>query len=200
MKRLVSFLLIASISVAALAQQPQPSGTPRRVNGPKANPAQRTEMLERMQAEKIAFITTYVGLTPDEAQVFWPLYNEIEAQQKELQKAEYKAFRELEKCLKSGEGNSEALLNDYLAAKKANINLHLQNVEKYKKFLPIPKVCKLFTSEEQFRRNQIGKLRGGGHQWNGPAGPQGGKPGFQGGRPGAPKEGGRKPEAKPSQE
>ena len=191
MKRLVSFLLAASVSVAALAQQPQQNGNARRFNNPVRDSSKQTEMRERMQAEKIAFITTYVGLTPDEAQVFWPIYNEIEARQRELQMAEFKAFRELEKFIKSGEGDSEALLNEYLAAKKANINLHLQNVEKYKKILPVPKVCKLFTSEEQFRRTQIGKLRG--HQEDPHCGRK-----FRGGKPGPAQ--GFKPDAKAAKE
>ena len=194
MKRLVSILLVASMSVAAFAQ-PNGVSSHHRSNAPKMDPSKmaqmqeqykagREQMHERIQAEKVAFITSYIGLTPDEAQVFWPVYNEIEAQQRELQKAEFKSYHALEKCLKSGQGDAEALLNEYLSAKKANVNLHLANVERYKKILSVEKVAKIFTSEESFRRTQIGKLR-----WSHTPSCQEGKPGaFKGGKPAAPQE------------
>ena len=33
---------------------------------------------ETIQAQKVAFITQETGLTTDEAEKFWPLYNEME--------------------------------------------------------------------------------------------------------------------------
>ena len=33
------------------------------------------EKREQIQAQKIAFISTQLELTPDEAQKFWPIYN-----------------------------------------------------------------------------------------------------------------------------
>ena len=41
---------------------------------------------ERMQSEKIAFFTAELNLSPEEAQVFWPVYNKLEAEKKELNK------------------------------------------------------------------------------------------------------------------
>ena len=32
----------------------------------------------RMKSEKIGFLTSEMGLTPEEAQVFWPIYNKAE--------------------------------------------------------------------------------------------------------------------------
>ena len=39
---------------------------------------------EKMKAEKVAFITSYVDLTVEEAQNFWPIYNGIEKKKDEL--------------------------------------------------------------------------------------------------------------------
>ena len=41
------------------------------------------QMKERLQAEHIAFLTEKLELTPEEAQVFWPVYNKAKAEQKE---------------------------------------------------------------------------------------------------------------------
>ena len=46
---------------------------------------------ERVRAEKVAFLTQEIDLTESEAQVFWPIYNEI-------QKAQREGFEEVKKA------------------------------------------------------------------------------------------------------
>ena len=43
---------------------------------------------EKLQALKVAYLTEELSLTPDEAQVFWPLYNELESKMKAIRKAQ----------------------------------------------------------------------------------------------------------------
>jgi Spy/CpxP family protein refolding chaperone len=150
----------------------QPQGGPKGGHG--------KQDFEKIRAEKVAFITSEVGLTVEEAQAFWPIYNEIEQQQKELMMAERKAYAELNKALAEGKGNDKALLKAYINAKEANKNLQLAAADRYLKVLSVEKVAKFYTCEEKFLRQQIGRLRGG--HGNGPKGS------FDGGRkgPGAP--------------
>ena len=152
MKKMISLLLALSIASAAFAQ---PQG------GRQAQGGHGQAAAEKLKLEKIAFITSEVGLTEKEAEAFWPVYNQIETEQKALMKAERKAFMELNKALSSGEGNVQALLDAYLKAKGENVNLHVANAKKYQKVLSAEKTAKFFTCEEKFRRQQIGKLRGG---------------------------------------
>ena len=42
--------------------------------------------LEEIQSKRIAFITERVNFTPEEAQAFWPLYNELRLKKAELNK------------------------------------------------------------------------------------------------------------------
>ena len=59
----------------------------------------RGDWKERMQSGKIAFLTMEIGLTTEEAQNFWPIYNKVS---EDLDKAMYETFRsymELEKAL-----------------------------------------------------------------------------------------------------
>ena len=39
-----------------------------------ANNEAKEDWKEKIQSEKIAFLTLEIGLTPQEAQVFWPVY------------------------------------------------------------------------------------------------------------------------------
>ena len=43
-----------------------------------ANQRCEEDWKERIMSEKIAFLTVEVGLTPEEAQVFWPVYNQVD--------------------------------------------------------------------------------------------------------------------------
>ena len=57
---------------------------------------------ERLESEKIAFLTNEMSLTPKEAQAFWPLYNQAQAAQRESISESMKAYAELDKALRSG--------------------------------------------------------------------------------------------------
>ena len=161
MKKLISILLTVSIAAAAIAQ-------------PQGKPGQRGHHpdFEKMKAERVAFITSEVGLTSEDAQAFWPIYNKVEEQQRELAKAEKIAFMQLCKAQAEGQENIDSLLDAYIKAKQANVNLHFANVKEYKKAIGAQKTAKFLTCDEKFRRQQIGKLRGG---HNGPGKPGGAK-------------------------
>ncbi|MBO6169207.1 MAG: hypothetical protein J6O51_04465 [Bacteroidales bacterium] len=163
MKKLISILLTVGIATAALAQ-PQNDQKPK---GGHHN-------FEKIKAEMVAFITSEVGLTAQEAEVFWPVFNKIEAEQKELMKSERKAYMALNKALAEGEGDVSTLLNAYLDAKSKNVNLQVLNAKEYNKILPVEKVAKFYTCEEKFRRQQIGRLQGRGGKGHGA--PQGRNP------------------------
>lgn len=116
---------------------------------------------EKIQSEKIAFLTTEIGLTPEEAQAFWPVYNQVEKEKDEAMHNVIKAYKELCKAIEAGGKDVSALLDKYIAA-QANMN-EIENgvAAKYKAVLPVEKVAKLYVSEERFRRNHIRKLHGG---------------------------------------
>lgn len=173
MKKLIIVVLASCIAAAAFAQA--------QGDFKKGKPD-----FEKIRAEKVGFITSEVGLTVAEAEAFWPVYNKIDEEQRALNKAEREAYKALNKALKDGQGDVEALLNDYLKAKEANVNLHVKGYKDYKKVLPVEKVAKFYTCEEKFRRQQIGKLGGGnrghmgGGRGRGPKGEFNGKGDFQG--------------------
>ena len=160
----------------------------------QAQPKQKCNWQEKMMSEKIAFITMELQLTPEEAQVFWPVYNQINQKNKEAQKAMNKAYRTMVKAMEEGTVSDKelnALLDDYLAAKQAHKESGKGDVDQYRKVLPAKKVAKLYVAEENFRRHHIRNFKGG-HKGPGGAGcpAQGngsGRPaqGQGGGKPGA---------------
>lgn len=123
---------------------------------------------EKVRAERVAFLTTELDLSEAEAQVFWPVYNAVQQERRDAFKAVRSATKALSEALKKGEGDTAALLDDYLKAREKTAALERSSVERFKKVLPIEKVAKLSLAEEKFRHRQIGQLQQGRPQGNRP--------------------------------
>lgn len=131
-----------------------------------AQPKEKNNWHQKMQSEMIAFITAELELTPEEAQVFWPVYNQIAKTKSESHKTVAAAYKVLKEALDNENASDEQvnrLLDEYLAAKKANNDSDKGEVEKYRKILPAKKVAKLYTAQEKFRRNHIRNFKGKNH-------------------------------------
>ena len=127
---------------------------------------------DKVMSEKIAFITMELELTPEEAQVFWPVYNLISKEKFESQKKVRTAYASLKKALAEGTASDEEinkLLDDYIAAKQACNRNGKADADKYRKVLPDKKVAKLYVAEENFRRQHIRNFKSG-HKGPGGAG------------------------------
>lgn len=113
-----------------------------------------------IEAQKVAFITTELKLTPQEAQNFWPIYN---GYRDDLQK--------LRKSVKMNESNkiqSETTLSDsQLDAKmkqeftndRQKIDLDEKYYELYKTALPVSKVADFYQAERDFKRELLRVLK-----------------------------------------
>lgn len=123
---------------------------------------------EKFMNEKIAFLTTEIGITPTEGQAFWPVYNQVQKDKDEAMHNVFKSYRAMAKAIEEGKSNKEVekLLNAYLDAQQAQREIDEKASDKYRKVLPVEKVAKLYIAEERFRRKQIHRLNHGSHQKN----------------------------------
>ena len=118
------------------------------------------EWKEKIQAEKVAFLSSAIDLTVEESQAFWPVYNEVQKDKDNAFKDVTAAVDALKQALAEGKTGKEieVLLQSYLVAKEDSDAIDKAAVEKYKAVLPIEKVAKLFIAEEKFRHQQIKRL------------------------------------------
>lgn len=117
---------------------------------------------DRIKSEKIAFITTELDLTPEEAQVFWPVYNQIEKKKQESQVAVKTSYRALLEALKSDTATDkeiDRLLDCYIAAKLDHNKVGKENTAKLRNVLSSKKTARLFLAEEDFKRHQIRNIK-----------------------------------------
>lgn len=125
-----------------------------------ADAGNRCDWKEKMMSERVAFLTLEMNLTPEEAQVFWPVYNQINEEKDEAIHNVFKAYRALEEAIKAEKSEKEVskLLDSYLSAKAAQSEFEKKAYEQFRKVLPVSKVAKLYLGEEKIRRLHIRKL------------------------------------------
>ncbi len=94
---------------------------------------------EKIQALKIAFITQKLDLTTDEAQKFWPVYNQYEQEIRGVQ---------------ANNRNSDALDNE-----EKLLNIRKKYKPPFEKVIGQQKLNKLFNAERDFRAVLIRRLK-----------------------------------------
>lgn len=115
---------------------------------------------DRIMSEKIAFLTTEANITPEEAQKFWPVYNQICEERWTARHEVMVLFKKLDNAIKDNRPAKEitSLLDSYLAAIDKMREIDSNASAKFKDVLPAEKVARIYVSEEKFRRQQIHKL------------------------------------------
>ena len=114
---------------------------------------------EKLMSEKIAFLTMEMNITPEEAQVFWPVYNQVEKEKDAALEQVIKSYKALSTAVEQNTDASK-LLDDYLAAQEKLRKIDNEAAAKYKTVLSAEKVAKLYVAEEKFRRQHIRRLHG----------------------------------------
>ena len=117
---------------------------------------------EKMMSEKIAFLTMEMGITPEEAQVFWPVYNQVDKERDEAIRRVFRSSKALNDAVSAGKSEKELskIIDEYMAALEAQGAVEQKAYKEYAKVLPVEKLAKLYVGEEKFRRQHIRKLHG----------------------------------------
>lgn len=149
LKTVLIFVLIFTASVGVFAQGPPPR------KGDK-----QQEKRENFEAMKIAFITQKLDLTPEEAQQFWPVYNQYSAKLQEIRKKRKQENRDAKQNFDDmSDKDVEQAVDNEIIYRQKELDIQKEYHAKFKSVLPIKKVAKLYNSEEQFKRLLLDKLK-----------------------------------------
>ena len=116
--------------------------------------------VSKIQAQRVAFFTERLNLTPAEAEKFWPIYNEYDAKRAKLNAEESRLinlFKENKSSMTDKEIDND--IKKIFETRKAITALNEEYYQKFRQALPARKVMKLIITETQFRVWLLNKLR-----------------------------------------
>ncbi len=141
MKKLSVGLLLLLLTTVASAQ---------------ANKQQRRENIE---AQKVAFLTSKMGLTPSESEKFWPLYNQCKNELKESrQLIKQEKFNQINIDQQSDKSIKE-MIDLRFKAEEEKLRIEKKYNIEFQKVLNIRQVAKLYQAEEDFKKEVLKEIR-----------------------------------------
>ncbi len=144
MKKLVGILGLIAITSISLIAQPEGRG-------------------EQLEAIRAAYITQQMSLTPEEAQQFWPIHNQmneeltaIRNQQKEI----FESHRGDRRFENVSETELLAEMQRLMELEQQMLTIRKKYHEKFLEVLSPQKVAMLYRAEEEFKRELLRRVRG----------------------------------------
>ena len=148
MKHLISktafCLFIVFFSLSSIAQ---PQGTPQ-------------DKKERIDALKVSFITQKLELTREEAQRFWPVYNEYQKSRDALRTERKEQFRNYsERFDELSDGELTELVDKQIIYRQRDLDLMKKYHAEFKSVLPVRKVALLYRAEDEFKAKVMQEIK-----------------------------------------
>ena len=116
---------------------------------------------EKIKALKVAYLTEQLNLTSEEAEKFWPVYNEYDKNNHDLRS---KLRHEIKKTRKNKgdsitEKEAEALVKLKLSTDKQIYESHKKFIAKIKKVISYKKIIQLQVAEMEFGRKLMKRYK-----------------------------------------
>lgn len=150
MRRLSTLLLFACLTISLTAQ----------------NQDERQRRFEEMKSKRAAFFTERIGLTPEEAEQFWPVYNSLQEEKGKLNNR----MRQFFKNSKRNEKGEKIFDYDKITDEMIRIKVQEANLEKayhvkFKKILGPEKLFRYYHTEREWGGELLKQIqRGGGNR------------------------------------
>jgi Skp family chaperone for outer membrane proteins len=147
MKHLLA-LLLSAMTVVVCAQ---PHHGP-----PRLSP----ERMQEIRAQKSAYITARINLTPEEAQRFWPVYNKYDEESEALRRE----LRDMDRALREKgaavtEAEAAALLEKEVANRQKEVDLLRKFHADSRKLIGTVRTMELGRAERDFHRDVLRRMR-----------------------------------------
>ncbi len=120
------------------------------------NQQRREERMEKVKSAKIAYLTDKLQLTSEQAQKFWPLYNEYEAERRSAH-----TRTRLTRGANLNDLTDQQLreaINEMHAVRQNELNVEKKYVDKFLKVISVRQLATLYQSERDFTRVLLKKL------------------------------------------
>lgn len=116
------------------------------------------EKRKEFEAQKIAFFTQALELTPEEAAVFWPLYNEMMKKIREQDAKVWEMYRQAHKAKKLTPEQEEQQVIDMLEHEQKMLDIKKKYYLRLLKVVPAQKIARLDRTERKFHKQLLQKM------------------------------------------
>ena len=173
----------AKITLSLLAILVMTTFVPLNAQGPDGRgkrPADQAEWSAKMKSMKIAFITEHLELTAEEAEKFWPLYNDYEKKREEIARNIFTRFATEEDAAETpditSDEEADRIIRQRFSEEQALLDLKEKYYEEFLKVIPASRILKLHNVEHRFKRHLLERARGGQEDRQSPRPASKGKP------------------------
>ena len=122
-----------------------------------AQSGQNTRAEAKLEAARIALITERLNLTPEQAQQFWPVYNQFAQERRRIQE-QYKTTRQQYDMQNLTEEQGKRLMKAGMDTKQAVLNLEREYAGKLNEVVSAKQMMALRKAEDDFRSMIIRRL------------------------------------------
>ena len=123
---------------------------------------------QEIEAYKVAWLTQKLELSPEEAKIFWPIYNDWQKEQTALRKERFQnliSFRKTTEIDDLSDSQVQALITNEFNFKQRDLNIEKKYYNLLKSSLPIKVVGKYYRAQETFKKELLSRYGGGpGHK------------------------------------
>jgi len=120
---------------------------------------ERKQHKDKIKSMKIAFITEKINLTPEEAQQFWPVYNEYENKRNALLKEKRMEKKNNKEDIGYTDEEIKKHIDNHFVIRQKELDLDKEYHTKFLAVISIKKVGKLYLAREQFKRDLLRKMK-----------------------------------------
>ena len=128
-----------------------------------AQPPLSEKKMKQIESQKIAFLTKDLDLSPEEAQDFWPVYNQYSKEMKAFHDKRREGPKKLNKDLsnlsdKELEKMLDNMIDGFEQIQTQEIDIKKKYHTEFKKVLSIQQVAILYRSERKFKGELLRRL------------------------------------------
>jgi len=115
-----------------------------------------------IEAYRISYLTQKLDLSPEEARVFWPIYNDFQKEQSALRKVRMQnmiSFKKLTEIEEMSDTEIQSLIVNELNFKQGELAIEKKYYYRLKSSLPIKVVGKYYRAQETFKRELLSRYK-----------------------------------------
>ena len=113
---------------------------------------------EKIETEKIGFLTSHLNLTVEDAQKFWPIYNEYSNEKHAYFTKRLDHKRDFDNINSMSDSEIQDYINSHFVHDQEILDLNIRFHDRFKQVLSNRQIAKFYHAEKEFRSKLLRDL------------------------------------------